>query len=105
MTTESKELRREIIEQVRQALRADVELMNNLAIDLNWYLKQMRIRTPELLRVEALPDDPLDNYGFSVLERSSWSDMTNSANLIAVRNELKRSITSKNQMINQYRTM
>nr|GEY72818.1 hypothetical protein [Tanacetum cinerariifolium] len=53
---------------LRQKLVADVELANNLLHELNRYLEQLRTRAPGLLRVEALPDDPLIKYGFSALE-------------------------------------
>ncbi|GJS45086.1 hypothetical protein Tco_0595207 [Tanacetum coccineum] len=69
-------------------LVADGELANNLLHDLNRYLEQLCTRAQELLRVEALPDDPLIKYGFSVMERASFFDMTNSNNLVAVMTEL-----------------
>ncbi|GJU76598.1 hypothetical protein Tco_1273668 [Tanacetum coccineum] len=64
-------LRKETIRQLRQELVTDVELANNLLHELNWYMEQLRTRAPKLLRVEALPDDPLIKYGFSALERAS----------------------------------
>ncbi|GJW53131.1 hypothetical protein Tco_0097216 [Tanacetum coccineum] len=59
MATKPNELRKETIRRLRQELVADVELVNNLLHELNRYLEQLRTRAPELLRVEALPDDPL----------------------------------------------
>ncbi|GJU32704.1 hypothetical protein Tco_1176293 [Tanacetum coccineum] len=88
-----------------QELVVDVELTNNLLHELNRYLEQLRTRAPKLLRVKALPDDPLIKYGFSALKRTSFSDMTNSNNLVAVRTEMLRTIADKEQMINHYRTM
>ncbi|GJY98925.1 hypothetical protein Tco_0516355 [Tanacetum coccineum] len=61
MATEPNELRRETIRRLRQELVDDVELANNLLHELNRYLDQLRTRALELLRVEALPDDPLIN--------------------------------------------
>ncbi|GJY99298.1 hypothetical protein Tco_0516728 [Tanacetum coccineum] len=81
MATEPNELRKETLRRLRRELVADVELANNLLHELNRNLDQLRTRTSELLRVEALPDDPLIKYGFSALERASFSDMTNSNNL------------------------
>ncbi|GJY28731.1 hypothetical protein Tco_0404498 [Tanacetum coccineum] len=81
MATEPNQLRRDTIRRLRQELVADVELANNLLHELNRYLEQLRTRAPEMLKVEALPDDPLIKYGFSALERASNSDMTNSANM------------------------
>ncbi|GKB49124.1 hypothetical protein Tco_0899877 [Tanacetum coccineum] len=105
MATEPNDVRRTTLRRLRQELVADVELANNLLHELNRYLEQLRTRAPELLRVEALPDDPLIKYGFSALERASFSDMTNSNNLVAVRTELLRTITDKQQMINHYKNM
>nr|GEY33493.1 protein ALP1-like [Tanacetum cinerariifolium] len=47
------------LRRLRQELVADVELANNLWHELNRYLEQLLTRALELLRVEALPDDPL----------------------------------------------
>ncbi|GKG43984.1 hypothetical protein Tco_0483077, partial [Tanacetum coccineum] len=63
MANEPNELRRQTLPRLRQELVADVELANNLLHELNRYLDQLRTRAPELLRVEALPDDPLIKYG------------------------------------------
>ncbi|GKE11654.1 hypothetical protein Tco_1415205 [Tanacetum coccineum] len=105
MATKPNDVRRTTIRQLRQELVADVELANNLMHELNRYLEQLRTRAPELLRVEALPDDPLIKYGFSALKRASCSDMTNSNNLVAVRTILLLTIADKEQMINRYRAM
>ncbi|GKG50142.1 hypothetical protein Tco_0521242 [Tanacetum coccineum] len=59
MANEPNELRRLTLPRLRQELVVDVELANNLLHELNRYLDQLRTRSPELLRVEALPDDPL----------------------------------------------
>ncbi|GKD24712.1 hypothetical protein Tco_1230926, partial [Tanacetum coccineum] len=85
MATEPNQLRRDTIRRLRQELVADVELANNLLHELNRYLEQLRTRAPEMLKVEALPDDPLIKYGFSALERASNSDMTNSANMVPMK--------------------
>ncbi|GJS78059.1 hypothetical protein Tco_0727940 [Tanacetum coccineum] len=58
MATEPNELRRETIRRLRQELVDDVEMANNLLHELNRYLDQLRTFAPELLRVEALPDNP-----------------------------------------------
>nr|GEX60826.1 hypothetical protein [Tanacetum cinerariifolium] len=105
MANEPNELRKETHRRLRQELVVDVELANNLLHELNRYLEKLRTRAPELLRLEALSDDPLIKYGFSALERASYSDMTNSANLISVQTELPRTITDKQQMINHYKIM
>ncbi|GJW05823.1 RNA-directed DNA polymerase, eukaryota [Tanacetum coccineum] len=54
---------------LKQMFEADVELANNLLHELNRYLEQLRTRAPEMLKVEAIPDDPLIKYGFNALER------------------------------------
>ncbi|GJZ72194.1 hypothetical protein Tco_0636045, partial [Tanacetum coccineum] len=59
MATEPEEVRRETLRRQRRELVADVDLANNLLHELNRYLEQLRTRAPKLLRVEALPDDPL----------------------------------------------
>ncbi|GKC38780.1 hypothetical protein Tco_1051164 [Tanacetum coccineum] len=105
MATEPNEVRRETLRRPLRELVADVELANNLLHELNRYLDQLRTHAPELLRVEALSDEPFIKYGFSALERASFSDMTNSNKLVAVRTELLRTITDKAQMINHYKNI
>ncbi|GJZ50377.1 hypothetical protein Tco_0604567, partial [Tanacetum coccineum] len=83
----------------------DVELAYNLMHELNRYLEQLRTHAPKLMRVKALPDDPLIKYGFNALERASYSDRTNSNNLVALRTILLLTIAEKEQMINRYRAM
>ncbi|GKE78681.1 hypothetical protein Tco_1544801 [Tanacetum coccineum] len=95
----------ELASNLLHELVAGVEQANNLLHELNRYLEQLRTHAPELLRVEALPDDPLIKYGFSALERENLSNMTNSNNLVAVMTELLRTIAEKEQKINRYRAM
>ncbi|GKD05647.1 hypothetical protein Tco_1180621 [Tanacetum coccineum] len=105
MAIEPNYVRRTTLRRLRQELVADVELANNLLHKLNRYMEQLRTCAPELLRVDALPDDPLIKYGFCALEMASFSDMTNSNNLVTVRTEFLRTITDKQQMINHYKNM
>nr|GEU85489.1 hypothetical protein [Tanacetum cinerariifolium] len=67
MATEPEEAGRETLRRLRRELLADVELTNNLLYELNRYLDQLCARAPELLRVKALPDDPLIKYAFKEL--------------------------------------
>ncbi|GJX70396.1 hypothetical protein Tco_0307567 [Tanacetum coccineum] len=84
MAIEPNDVRRTTLRRLRQELVTDVELANNLLHKLNRYMEQLRTCAPELLRVDALPDDPLIKYGFSALEMASFSDMTNSNNLTEI---------------------
>nr|GEU96143.1 hypothetical protein [Tanacetum cinerariifolium] len=99
---EPNDVRRTTIGRLRYELVADGELANNLLHELNRYLEQLCTRALELLRVEALPDNPLIKYDFSVTERASFFNMTNSNNFVAVRTELLRIIADMEQMINHY---
>ncbi|GJR16714.1 hypothetical protein Tco_0965241 [Tanacetum coccineum] len=102
MATEPNDVRKTTIRRLRQKLVADVDLANNLLHELNRDLEQLRTRALELLRVEMMPDDPLIKYGFSALEKASFSDMKNSNNLVAVRTELLRTIADKHYNIYHY---
>ncbi|GJT09448.1 hypothetical protein Tco_0856490 [Tanacetum coccineum] len=88
MATEQNDVRKTTIRRLRQELVVDVELANNLLFELNRYLDKLRTRASEFLRVEALLDHPVIKYGFSVLKKASFADMTKSNNLLAVRTEL-----------------
>ncbi|GJU35184.1 hypothetical protein Tco_1183538 [Tanacetum coccineum] len=105
MAIKSNEVRRETLRRLCQELVADVELANNLLHELNRHTDQLCTRAPELLRVEALPNDPLIEYGFRALKRAIFSDMKNSNNFVAVMTELLRTITDKQEMINHYKNM
>ncbi|GJR99481.1 F-box/LRR-repeat protein 25-like protein [Tanacetum coccineum] len=82
MANEPNNVRRTTIRRLRQELVADVELANSLLHELNRYLKQLRSRASELLRVEAPPDHLLIKYDFSGLEWASFVDITNSNSLV-----------------------
>nr|GEW38456.1 hypothetical protein [Tanacetum cinerariifolium] len=84
MDMESNDVRKNTIRRLRQELVVDVELANNLLFELNRYPDQLRTRAPDLLKAEALPDHPLIKYGFSAIEKASFTDMTNSNNLLPV---------------------
>ncbi|GJU85593.1 hypothetical protein Tco_1293139 [Tanacetum coccineum] len=96
------ELRRSIIERLREELEANVALANNLLDVLTQYLKQVRSRGPKMSRVESLPLDPLISYGLHTLQRTTGNDMRNSNNLVGTRNEFIRSNAEKEELIRVY---
>ncbi|GJR89043.1 hypothetical protein Tco_0213054 [Tanacetum coccineum] len=59
MATEPNEVRRITLRRLQEDLAADDALAINLLDVLTRYIKQMRSRGPEMLRVESLPDIPL----------------------------------------------
>nr|GEY35739.1 hypothetical protein [Tanacetum cinerariifolium] len=102
MATEPNDVRRSILP---EKLEADIALVNNLLDVLTRCLKQMCSRGPEMLRVESLPYNSLINYGLHNLQRMIGADVRNSSNLVAVKNEMLRSIAEKEEFIRVYRVM
>ncbi|GJS86998.1 hypothetical protein Tco_0769634 [Tanacetum coccineum] len=58
MVTNPKDVKQNIIKTLREELLADVTLANNLLLELNRYLDQLRNCDPEMLRLETLGDHP-----------------------------------------------
>ncbi|GKC43069.1 hypothetical protein Tco_1060791 [Tanacetum coccineum] len=73
MATEPNEVRRITLRRLQEDLAADDALAINLLDVLTRYIKQMRSRGPEMLRVESLPDIPL-SVTWSNMEREVTPD-------------------------------
>ncbi|GJX39531.1 hypothetical protein Tco_0252834 [Tanacetum coccineum] len=89
----------------QEELEVDVTLANNVLLELNRYLEQMRNRGPKMLKVKSLGDHPIIKFGFNILERSIHADIANSSNLVAVRNKLMRTIDEKEELLKHYIAM
>ncbi|GKF04478.1 hypothetical protein Tco_0035146 [Tanacetum coccineum] len=83
----------------------DVTLANNLLLELNRYLDQLKNRDPEMLRLEALGDHPLIKFSVITMDKSARADMMNSQNLMSTRTDLMRTITEKEKLLRSYRAM
>ncbi|GJT12116.1 hypothetical protein Tco_0859158 [Tanacetum coccineum] len=78
MATDPIDVKLNIIRTLREELLADVTLANNLLLELNRYLNQLRNRDP---------------------------DMMNSQNLMSTRTNLMRTIAEKEQLLKNYRAI
>ncbi|GJX70596.1 hypothetical protein Tco_0307767 [Tanacetum coccineum] len=66
MATDPKDVQQSTIRTLKEELLADVTLANNLLLDLNLYLDQLKNRDPEMLRLEALGNHPLIKFVFKL---------------------------------------
>ncbi|GJX29865.1 hypothetical protein Tco_0237944 [Tanacetum coccineum] len=62
MVTDQKDVQRRTIMTLSEELLADVTLANNLLLELNRYLDQLKNRDLEMLRLEVLGDHPLIKF-------------------------------------------
>nr|GEX65724.1 hypothetical protein [Tanacetum cinerariifolium] len=105
MATDPIDVKQNIIRMLREELLADVTLENNLFLELNRYLDQLRNRDPEMLRVEELGDHPLIKFGVNIMGKSTRVDMMNSHNLMSTRTDLMRTIAEKEELLKNYRAV
>ncbi|GKD15174.1 hypothetical protein Tco_1199581 [Tanacetum coccineum] len=105
MDTDLKDLQRRTIMTLSKELLADVTLANNLLLELNGYLDQLKNRDTEILRLEALGDHPLIKFGVTTMNKSARADTMNSQNLMSTRTDLMRTIAQKEDLLRRYRAM
>ncbi|GJZ81134.1 hypothetical protein Tco_0646128 [Tanacetum coccineum] len=105
MATDPKDVQRRTIRTLSNELLADVTLENNLLLELNRYLDQLKNRDPEMLRLEALGDHPLIKFGVTTMDKSARADMVNSQKLMSTRTDLMRTIVEKEELLRSYRAM
>nr|GEV74757.1 hypothetical protein [Tanacetum cinerariifolium] len=105
MATDPKDVQRRAIKTLSEELLADVTLVNNLLLELNRYLDQLKNREPKMLRLEALGDHPLIKFSVTNMDKSARADMMNSQNLMSTRTDLMRTIAKKEELLRNYRAM
>ncbi|GKD47082.1 hypothetical protein Tco_1271727 [Tanacetum coccineum] len=99
MATDPKDVQRRTIRTLREELLAYVTLANNLLLELNRYLDQLKNRKPEMLRLKALENHPLIKFGVTTMDKSARADMMNSQDLMSTRTDLMRTILRKNNFL------
>ncbi|GKE32859.1 hypothetical protein Tco_1452181 [Tanacetum coccineum] len=105
MATDPIDVKLNIIRTLREELLVDETLANNLLLELNRYLNQLRNPDLEMLRLEVLGDHPLIKFGVNNMDKFSCADMMNSQNLMSTRTNLMRTIVEKEQLLKNYRAM
>ncbi|GKE93838.1 hypothetical protein Tco_1574933 [Tanacetum coccineum] len=105
MATNPKDLQRRTIRTLSNELLANVTLANNLLLELNRYLDQLKNRDPKMLRLESLGDHPLIKFGVTTMDKSARADMVNSQKLMSTRTDLMRTIVEKEELLRSYRAM
>ncbi|GKE72317.1 hypothetical protein Tco_1534358 [Tanacetum coccineum] len=105
MATDPKDVQQSTIRTLKEELLADVTLANNLLLDLNLYLDQLKNRDPEMLRLEALGNHPLIKFGVITMDKSACADMINFQKLMCTRSDLMRTIAEKEELFRSYRAM
>ncbi|GJZ72535.1 hypothetical protein Tco_0636386 [Tanacetum coccineum] len=103
MATDPKDVQRRTIRTLSKELLADVTLANNLLLELNRYLDQLKNRDPEMLRLEVLREHPLIKFGVTTMDKSARTDMMNSQNLMFTRTDLMGTIAEKEELLRSYK--
>ncbi|GJW20504.1 hypothetical protein Tco_0031126 [Tanacetum coccineum] len=103
MATDPKDVQRRTIRTLSKELLADVTLANNLLLELNCYLDQLKNRDPEMLRLEVLGEHPLIKFGVTTMDKSARTDMMNSQNLMSTRTDLMGTIAEKEELLRSYK--
>ncbi|GKA06782.1 retrovirus-related pol polyprotein from transposon TNT 1-94 [Tanacetum coccineum] len=83
----------------------NVTLANNLLLELNRYLDQLKNCDPEMLRLKSLRDHPLIKFGVTTMDKLARADIVNSQKLMSTRTDLMRTIVEKEELLRSYRAM
>ncbi|GJS42148.1 hypothetical protein Tco_0567191 [Tanacetum coccineum] len=105
MATDPKDVQRRTNRTLREELLEDVTLENNLLLELNRYLDQLKKREPKMLRLEALENHPLIKFGVTTMDKLVRVDMMNSQNLMSTRTDLMRTIAKNEELLRSYRAI
>ncbi|GJT44242.1 hypothetical protein Tco_0952957 [Tanacetum coccineum] len=105
MATDPKEVQQHTIRTLMEELLAGVTLANNLFLELNRYLDQLKKRDPEMLRLEAHGNHPLIKFGVTTMDKSARTDMINSQILMSTRTDLMRTIAEKEELLRSFKAM
>ncbi|GJY81714.1 hypothetical protein Tco_0494465 [Tanacetum coccineum] len=105
MAVDPKDVQQRTIRILSEELLANMTLAKNLLLELNRYLDQLKNRDLEILRLEALGDHTLINFGVTTMDKSARADMMNSQNLMSTRTDLMKTIAEKEELLRRYRAM
>ncbi|GJU73506.1 hypothetical protein Tco_1264911 [Tanacetum coccineum] len=96
------EARQTIVSKLQREIRAEETLANQLLCNLNRYSEEMRIRDVQITMLQTMPATSLNTYGLHALLMTLESDIRTTNNILRTRQQLLRSITAKQNFINNY---
>ncbi|GJU36912.1 transposase, MuDR, MULE transposase domain protein [Tanacetum coccineum] len=96
------EARQTIVSKLQREIRAEETLANQLLCNLNRYSEEMRIRDVQITMLQTMPATSLNTYGLHALLMTLESDIRTTNNILRTRQQLLRSITAKQNYINNY---
>ncbi|GKB41744.1 transposase, MuDR, MULE transposase domain protein [Tanacetum coccineum] len=91
-----------IVSKLQREIRAEETLANQLLCNLNRYSEEMRIRDVQITMLQTMPATSLNTYGLHALLMTLESDIRTTNNILRTRQQLLRSITAKQNFINNY---
>ncbi|GJY68810.1 hypothetical protein Tco_0471792 [Tanacetum coccineum] len=96
------EARQTIVSKLQREIRAEETLANQLLCNLNRYSEEMCIRDVQITMLQTMPATSLNTYGLHALLMTLESDIRTTNNILRTRQQLLRSITAKQNFINNY---
>nr|GEV22109.1 hypothetical protein [Tanacetum cinerariifolium] len=96
------EARRTIVSKLQRELEAEATLANQLLCNLTHYFEQIRSREIQMTMLQNMATMSLNSYGLHDVLMTHEADIRTTNILITARQELLRSIATKQNFINSY---
>ncbi|GJU55580.1 hypothetical protein Tco_1229294 [Tanacetum coccineum] len=96
------EARQAIVLKLQREIQAEETLADQLLCNLARYTEEMRIRSVQITMLQRMPTTSLNTYGLHALLMTHEADIRTTNIILRTRQQLLRSISAKQNFINNY---
>ncbi|GJZ37559.1 hypothetical protein Tco_0583750 [Tanacetum coccineum] len=96
------EARQAIVLKLQREIQAEETLADQLLCNLTRYTEEMRIRSVQITMLQSMPTTSLNTYGLHALLMTHEADIRTTNIILRTRQQLLRSISAKQNFINNY---
>ncbi|GJV93169.1 hypothetical protein Tco_1540982, partial [Tanacetum coccineum] len=94
--------RQAIVLKLQREIQAEETLADQLLCNLTCYTEEMRIRSVQITMLQSMPTTSLNTYGLHALLMTHEADIRTTNIILRTRQQLLRSISAKQNFINNY---
>ncbi|GJS44378.1 transposase, MuDR, MULE transposase domain protein [Tanacetum coccineum] len=96
------EARQTIVLKLQREIQAEETIADQLLCNLTRYTEEMRIRSIQITMLQSMPTTSLNTYGLHALLMTHEADIRTTNNILRTRQQLLRSISAKQNFVNNY---
>ncbi|GKB00539.1 hypothetical protein Tco_0828532 [Tanacetum coccineum] len=96
------EARQAIVLKLQREIQAEETLADQLLCNLTRYTEEMRIRSVQITMLQSMPTTSLNTYGLHALLMTHEADIRTTNIILRTRQQLLRSISAKQNFVNNY---